>query len=53
MTYGEATEYILHSPKYTKKNDAQHTKIFLKYLGNPLERLKVLHVAGTNGKGSV
>lgn len=53
MTYGEATEYILHIPKFTKKNDAQHTKIFLKYLGNPQERLKVLHVAGTNGKGSV
>ena len=53
MTYGEATEYILYIPKFTKKNDAQHTKIFLKYLGNPQERLKVLHVAGTNGKGSV
>ncbi|QLG72588.1 hypothetical protein HG535_0D02960 [Zygotorulaspora mrakii] len=25
----------------------------LGYLGNPQERLKVLHVAGTNGKGSV
>ncbi len=31
----------------------QHTKTFLKYLGNPQEDLKVLHVAGTNGKGSV
>ena len=26
---------------------------FLDYLGDPLSRLKVLHVAGTNGKGSV
>ena len=32
---------------------AVHTKTFLKYLGNPQEDLKVIHVAGTNGKGSV
>ena len=53
MTYGEAVDYILDIPKFTKKNDAVHTKTFLKYLGNPQENLKVLHVAGTNGKGSV
>ena len=53
MTYSEAAEYILDIPKFTKKNDARHTKLFLEYLGNPQERLKALHVAGTNGKGSV
>ena len=53
MTYSEAVDYILEIPKFTKKNDAVHTKIFLKYLGNPQESLKVIHVAGTNGKGSV
>ena len=53
MTYKEATGYILDIPKFTKKNDARHTKTFLKYLGNPQEHLQVLHVAGTNGKGSV
>lgn len=53
MTYGEAVEYILDIPKFTKKNDAVHTKTFLRYLGDPQENLKVLHVAGTNGKGSV
>ena len=53
MTYREAEEYILEIPKFTKKNDAVHTKTFLKYLGNPQEDLKVIHVAGTNGKGSV
>ncbi len=53
MTYIEATGYILNIPKFTKKNDARHTKTFLRYIGNPQERLKVLHVAGTNGKGSV
>ena len=53
MTYSEAVDYILEIPKFTKKNDAVHTKTFLKYLGNPQESLKVIHVAGTNGKGSV
>ena len=53
MTYSEAVNYILEIPKFTKKNDAQHTKTFLRYLGNPQESLKVIHVAGTNGKGSV
>ncbi len=53
MTYGEAVRYILEIPKFTKKNDAVHTKTFLDYLGNPQKDLKVIHVAGTNGKGSV
>ena len=53
MTYREAEEYILSIPKFTKKNKPEHTKLFLEYLGNPQEKLKVIHVAGTNGKGSV
>ena len=52
-TYEEAVKYILDIPRFTKKNDLVHTKRFLKYLGNPQEDLKILHVAGTNGKGSV
>ena len=53
MRYEEAVKYILDIPKFTKKNDGDHTRKFLEYLGNPQEGLKVLHVAGTNGKGSV
>ena len=53
MTYEEAAEYILNLPKFTKKNKPEHTKRFLWYLKNPQEHMKVLHVAGTNGKGSV
>lgn len=53
MTYSEAADYILGIPRFTKKNDAVHTKEFLKYLGNPERGFKVIHVAGTNGKGSV
>lgn len=53
MTYKYAEQYILDIPKFTKKNDAVHTKTFLDYLGNPQKNLKIIHVAGTNGKGSV
>lgn len=53
MTYVEAVEYILSIPKFTKKNPLEHTKQLLRFLGNPEKNLKVIHVAGTNGKGSV
>ena len=39
MTYGEAVDYILDIPKFTKKNDAVHTKTFLRYMGDPQKNL--------------
>ena len=51
MTYDEAVDYILNIPKFTKKNSLEHTRQFLRFLGNPERELKVIHVAGTNGKG--
>lgn len=53
MTYSEAERYILDIPRFTKKNDLGQTKKFLEYLGDPQKGMKVIHVAGTNGKGSV
>lgn len=53
MTYQEAVAYIDETPKFTKKNTLDHTRAFLKRLGDPQEKMKILHVAGTNGKGSV
>ena len=53
MTYTEAAEYILNIPKFTAKNKTGHTIRFLQFLGNPQEGRRVIHVAGTNGKGSV
>jgi len=52
-TYQEAVDYILKIPKFTTKNDLNHTRVLLQFLGNPQEKLKIIHVAGTNGKGSV
>lgn len=53
MTYEESVSYILNIPKFTTKNELDHTRYFLQALGNPQENMKIIHVAGTNGKGSV
>ena len=53
FTYEEAAAYIEEIPKFTKKHTLDHTKTFLKRLGNPAADRKIVHVAGTNGKGSV
>ena len=52
-TYEEAVEYIEEIPRFTKKHTLEHTRAFLKRLGNPAVDRKIIHVAGTNGKGSV
>lgn len=53
MTYEQAVAYIDETPKFTKKNTLDNTRAILQKLGNPEEKMKILHVAGTNGKGSV
>lgn len=52
MNYEEAVAYIEETPKFTTKNSLEHTKECLRRLGNPQNTFKVIHVAGTNGKGS-
>lgn len=53
MRYEEIVEYIEEIPKFTSKNPLDHTKELMSRLGNPQNKMKVIHVAGTNGKGSV
>ena len=51
--YEAAVSYCLEIPRFTKKNCMESTKAFYEYLGKPGSRSKIVHVAGTNGKGSV
>lgn len=51
--YEQAEAYIYNIPKFTTKNGLEHTRFVLKELGNPGMHKKIIHVAGTNGKGSV
>ena len=52
-TYKEAENYINGIPRFSGKNNIEDTRIFLEHLGNPTKNCKVIHIAGTNGKGSV
>ncbi|MDE7053845.1 MAG: bifunctional folylpolyglutamate synthase/dihydrofolate synthase [Oscillospiraceae bacterium] len=52
MTYEEALQYI-HSVNWVgSKLGLERTRELLGKLGNPHEKLKFIHIAGTNGKGS-
>ncbi len=53
ITYGEAVSYIENIPKFTTKNTPQTTRAWLDMLGAPDSRMRIIHIAGTNGKGSV
>lgn len=52
-TYGAAVDYINATPKFTTKNSMDDTARFWARLGYPAKNGKILHIAGTNGKGSV
>jgi dihydrofolate synthase/folylpolyglutamate synthase len=52
-TYRETESYINGIAKFTGKNSMEHTKRFLMHLGNPAGNSRIIHIAGTNGKGSV
>lgn len=53
MNYTEAVDYIENIPKFTKKNKPENTLEMVRRLGHPERAWKIIHVAGTNGKGSV
>ena len=59
MTYQEALTYLFTQlPMYQRtgaaamKKDLTNIRILLKWLGDPHEKLRCVHVAGTNGKGT-
>lgn len=52
MTYSEALSYI-HSRSRMKNTDNRKAmRLLLELLGNPQDKLNIVHIAGTNGKGS-
>lgn len=60
MTYEETLEYMFNSlPMYHRigkaayKADITNTVEMMEHLGHPETRFRSIHVAGTNGKGSV
>lgn len=53
ISYEAAVEYALQIPRFTKKNTPADTAAFYAFLGKPGSRSSIIHIAGTNGKGSV
>ncbi len=60
ITYQECLDYLFNSlPVYQRigaaayKADLNNTLALMKHLDNPEKKFKSIHVAGTNGKGSV
>lgn len=52
MNYNESMEYMEAIKKYGSVLGLDTIKTLLAKMGNPQDELKVIHVAGTNGKGS-
>jgi len=53
MTYLEALDYLNSLQYFGIKLGLNNIKTLLDLLGNPHNRFKAVHIAGTNGKGSV
>ncbi|MCD2500291.1 bifunctional folylpolyglutamate synthase/dihydrofolate synthase [Clostridium sp. NSJ-145] len=52
MNYNEAMKYITEVGNFGSNYGLERTFRLLELLGNPQDNLKLIHVAGTNGKGS-
>lgn len=53
MTYDEAVEFADSTKKYGSILGLESIRNLMQELGNVQEQLHIIHVAGTNGKGSV
>ena len=52
MNFNESVEYIHSLLAFGVKPGLERISMLLDLLGNPQDKLKVVHIAGTNGKGS-
>src|SRR5580765_8444603 len=52
MTYPEAIQFLYSLRMFGTKLGLENTFKLAELAGNPQERLRFIHVAGTNGKGS-
>ncbi len=53
MNYEDSLDWLYNLQYIGIKLGLDNTKALLAELGNPHDKLKIIHVAGTNGKGSV
>ncbi len=53
MNYKEIVDYLYNLPRFTKGGHMDNVKKLLAVLSDPQDSFSYIHVAGTNGKGSV
>lgn len=53
MNYQEALQWMDERQQFTIKLGLATTRTLLAQFGNPHKQLRIIHIAGTNGKGSV
>ena len=53
MTYEESIRYIKYTDTLGSVLGLEIIKELLRRLGDPQDKVKVIHIAGTNGKGSI
>lgn len=53
MNYKDTLQYINNIAKFGVNLGLERTEKILELLGNPHKKIKAVHVAGTNGKGSI
>src|SRR5512136_1088872 len=52
MTYQETLDFIYGRGRFGMRPGLERITALLKAIGNPQDRVRSVHVAGTNGKGS-
>ena len=53
LTYEEVLDQIEHQRRFGNRPGAEISALMLEKLGRPQQNMSVIHIAGTNGKGSV
>ncbi len=53
MTFDQAVLYLANRITFSPRKDPARLKMLLSHVGSPQETLRCVHIAGTNGKGSV
>ncbi|SVE09368.1 uncharacterized protein METZ01_LOCUS462222, partial [marine metagenome] len=53
VTYPEAIQWLYDLRLFGAKLGLENPRRLAELAGNPQNRLRIIHVAGTNGKGSV
>lgn len=52
MNYQESENFIHSFRRFTKEPGLKGIRTLLSFLGDPQKKLRFIHIAGTNGKGS-